>query len=192
VPSSGFSDWPAQQKNHEKKGRPLKFFFHRSKIQAGISDDNHQTNACARPRLLTLHHSLLSRRQLTGTCGCGPVTRYRADQGRFRVAIIIRTRYQFVIWNCERISTGDLFFRGFLFRGPIRESGAWSSAAGVHPLLCWQSWRSPDRALSDACGLSVPRPPDCRPAGPLGSIREKGATVSSSSNAWTPGSRHNG
>jgi hypothetical protein len=28
-------------KNNEKKGRPLKFFTHRSKLQAGTSDDDH-------------------------------------------------------------------------------------------------------------------------------------------------------
>jgi hypothetical protein len=27
-------------KNNEKKGRPLKFFIHRSKLQAGTSDDD--------------------------------------------------------------------------------------------------------------------------------------------------------
>jgi hypothetical protein len=59
APSSGFSDWPAQQKTTkkktEKKGRPLKFFIHRSKLQAATSDDDHHTEsqlirAITRPR----------------------------------------------------------------------------------------------------------------------------------------------
>jgi hypothetical protein len=43
APRTGFSDWPAQRKNNEKKGRPLKFFIHGFKLQAGTSDDDHHT-----------------------------------------------------------------------------------------------------------------------------------------------------
>jgi hypothetical protein len=58
VPSSGFSDWPARQKKQRKKGRTLKFFLHRLKLQAGTCDDDHHTEsqvirAVTRPRPTT-------------------------------------------------------------------------------------------------------------------------------------------
>jgi hypothetical protein len=44
---AGFFDWPAQRKTtkkqREKKDRPLKFVIHRSKLQAGTSDDDNHT-----------------------------------------------------------------------------------------------------------------------------------------------------
>jgi hypothetical protein len=70
---------PRNKKRRKKKYRPSKFFFQRSKIQACISDDNHQTDCCARSRLLPLHHRILSHRQSTGPCGRGSGTRYRAN-----------------------------------------------------------------------------------------------------------------
>jgi hypothetical protein len=45
APRSGFSDWPAQQKTTKKKGRPLKFFIHYFKLQAGTSDDDYHTES---------------------------------------------------------------------------------------------------------------------------------------------------
>jgi hypothetical protein len=42
-------------KNNEKKGRPLKFFIHRSKLQAGISEETQHTDAGACLRPLPLH-----------------------------------------------------------------------------------------------------------------------------------------
>jgi hypothetical protein len=55
VPSSGFSDWSAQQKKPKKKGRPLKIFIHRSKLQAGISNEIQHTDAGACLRFPPLH-----------------------------------------------------------------------------------------------------------------------------------------
>jgi hypothetical protein len=60
APRSRFSDWPAQRKTIKKKGRPLKIFIRRSKLQARISDENHHTDTCACPRPLPLHPRLLS------------------------------------------------------------------------------------------------------------------------------------
>jgi hypothetical protein len=76
-------------KNNEKKGRPLKFFIHRSKLQTGTSNENQHTDSSMCPRLLPLHTRLFSQRRLTRICGCGPGTRYRADYLRFCVVIII-------------------------------------------------------------------------------------------------------
>jgi hypothetical protein len=42
-------------KNNEKKGRPLKFFIHRSKLQAGISEETQHTDAGVFLGLLPLH-----------------------------------------------------------------------------------------------------------------------------------------
>jgi hypothetical protein len=45
----------ARQLLTEKKSRPLKFFIHRSKLQAGISEEIQHTDASACLRLLPLH-----------------------------------------------------------------------------------------------------------------------------------------
>jgi hypothetical protein len=44
-----------RNKKQRKKGRPLKFFIHRSKLQAGISEETQHTDAGACLRLLPLH-----------------------------------------------------------------------------------------------------------------------------------------
>jgi hypothetical protein len=68
-----------RNKNNEKKGRPLKFFIHRSKLQAGISEEIQHTEAGACLCLLPLHPPPFLQRQLAGTHACGSGTRYRAD-----------------------------------------------------------------------------------------------------------------
>jgi hypothetical protein len=55
-------------KNHQKKYRPLKFFFHRSKLQAGSSKDDYQMKshlirAMTRPRPTTACSDQLAVRQ---------------------------------------------------------------------------------------------------------------------------------
>jgi hypothetical protein len=45
APSHKNPDWLMQQKTTKKKGRPLKFLFHRSKLQAGSFNDV----TCPRP-----------------------------------------------------------------------------------------------------------------------------------------------
>jgi hypothetical protein len=47
-------------KKKENKGRPLKFFIHRSKLQARISDEIQPTEACACLRLLPLHPAVFA------------------------------------------------------------------------------------------------------------------------------------
>jgi hypothetical protein len=44
-----------RNKKQRKKGRPLKFFIHRSKLQAGNSAETQHTDAGACFRLLPLH-----------------------------------------------------------------------------------------------------------------------------------------
>jgi hypothetical protein len=56
------------KKNQEKKHRPLKFFFHRSKLQAGSSKDDYQMKshlirAITRPRPTTACSDQLAVRQ---------------------------------------------------------------------------------------------------------------------------------
>jgi hypothetical protein len=48
---------PRNKKKPKKKGRPLKFFIHRSKLQAGISDAIQHTDAGACLRLFLPLHS---------------------------------------------------------------------------------------------------------------------------------------
>jgi hypothetical protein len=40
-----------KQRKKKKTGRPLKFFTHRSKLQAGSSDEKHHTDWCVHPPL---------------------------------------------------------------------------------------------------------------------------------------------
>jgi hypothetical protein len=48
APSHKNPDWLMQQKTTKKKGRPLKFLFHRSKLQAGSFNDDYH----AKPHLI--------------------------------------------------------------------------------------------------------------------------------------------
>jgi hypothetical protein len=76
LPSSGFSDWPAQSKKTEKNGRLLKIFIHRSELQAGTSDDDgHRESqligALTRPRPTTACSGQLAPRKRRGGCSGG-------------------------------------------------------------------------------------------------------------------------
>jgi hypothetical protein len=103
-------------KNHEKKKLPLKFFFYRSKLQAGSSKDHYQMKshlirAITGPRPTT---------PIGGAAGEGWVA-HRNLSGDYH------REYQPVFWNVERrIALGDTFFRDFLL--PNRKARTWRSA----------------------------------------------------------------
>jgi hypothetical protein len=107
---------PRNKKPRKKNYRPLKFFFHRSKLQAG---DN------ASPTHDRMFRSIGGATKGGAEAGEGGVA-HRSLSGDYR------RKCQPVFWNVgKRISMRDIFFRGFLLRGPIRKSGSWRSAAGV-------------------------------------------------------------
>jgi hypothetical protein len=109
----------------------LKFFFHRSKLQAGSSKDDYQTKshlirAITRPRPTTACSGQLAVRQKA-------VMKREKAGSRTGICLVIIIGNASLYFGTleEEFQWAIFFFRAFLLRGPIRKSGSWRSAAGV-------------------------------------------------------------
>jgi hypothetical protein len=117
-----------ETKNHEKKGRPLKF-FHSSKLQTGSSNDDCHT----KPSLIRA----ITRHRPTTACSGQLAVRQKAVMKRKKAGSRTGVCLMIIIGNAslyfgtvkKEFQRATFFFVVFLLRGPIRESGTWHSAA---------------------------------------------------------------
>jgi hypothetical protein len=125
-------------KNQEKKGRPLKCFFQRSKRQAGSSKNDYQTQshlirALTRPKPTIACSGQLAVHHACDKCINGGGEAAEGGTVHWILYGAYHCKGYLAFWNIgRRIS----FFSWFLLRGPIRKSRTWRSAARESKKLC--------------------------------------------------------
>jgi hypothetical protein len=107
----------SEKNNGKKKGRPLKFFIHRSKLQAATSDDDHHTEsqlirAITRPRPTTACSGQLAQ-QWRCEKKCGGEAGGDGDIHRCLSADFSQKCLLMICNGGRRILTVDLFFSLF-------------------------------------------------------------------------------